>query len=105
MFEDEILSDTCRACIEKKHSFREIFVKEIRELIDFQGHGCVDIKKPANRLQDFQDWEPYTHEDMMTILKLIDYGITRFHFVVDSETLFDIKHNSVSLTTKVEKKK
>ena len=104
MLEDDILFDSCQTCLKKKAVLHGIFVEEIRELIRFRGHGCVNFRNPAN-IENFNDWELHTHEDIMTILKLIDYGITSFHFISDPRTVIDVERNGVSIVTEVDEEK
>ena len=91
-------TDDCRKCIENKEELRAGFYEEMKKLTSFRGHGRINAEN-SYFTYDVKDWEPFTNDEIMTLLKLIHLGIETFNFTLSSDTELDAEYKGIQLKT------
>ena len=94
--EDMHTGTACDKCAAIKEELREEFYEDMTKMINFRGHGGIH-----NVFHRKTHWEPFTQDEVITILKLIHFGIPAFNFTISSSTELDEEYKGIQLKTKL----
>lgn len=91
-------TDDCTKCIEIKEELRAGFYEEMKKLTSFRGHGRMHVEMFSARY-DINEWQPFSNDELTTLLKLIYLGIESFNFTLSSDTELDAEYKGIQLKT------
>ena len=94
-------------CIENKEELRESFYEEMTKLLAFRGHGTINFEAWTEHPSIIRMYartstlKPFTEDDIMTLMKLIHFGIDSFNITISSQTELDVQYKGIQLKTSV----
>ncbi|CAG5107068.1 Oidioi.mRNA.OKI2018_I69.chr1.g3130.t1.cds [Oikopleura dioica] len=113
----EKICDPCATCNTNKNEIRDWFYLEMKKMITFRGHGSLynsgnnryHNSHNFNRIGRFNskigleddsiEWEAFEDDEILTLLKLIGFGITKFNFTIKSDSEIDVEYEGYQLKT------
>ena len=102
----EITHD-CATCSENKEELRESFYKEMTKLVVFRGHGLINFaswdkyREVIPLHERTSSLKPFTEDDIMTLMKLIHFGVDSFNLTISSSTQLEVEYEGIQLKTSI----
>ena len=105
------ITNECAMCSENKEELRESFYKEMTKLVDFRGHGQINFEN-WKKFRDIiplhertSSLKPFTEDDIMTLMKLIHFGVDSFNLTISCSTQLEVEYRGIQLKTSIVEEK